>query len=314
MTPLHHLIKFRDDLVEKLKTIPLGIEEFADRKAIHLKMAAVDNPTVTIYNERFNNIIKQYVSLEEKNKEIEQDLIRLIEKVNLDILDLADRKFKNDVQQDKFAPVAPLNYYFKDPLRDLIKVRVHQYSDWRYPGLQIYPKHKSWVDTMVACDPLYIVGDNIEHFDKLISEYPDPYQKRLRFYDYEQLDELPKNQFALILVWNYFEHCNMGTIQLLLEKIFPLLREGGILMFTYNNCDKQGSMAAAERGEMNYNHPTLIKRIADSIGYEEIIYEDVETWNEQIPWISWAELKRPGELNTVKAHQVLGKIIPRNFL
>jgi hypothetical protein len=28
-------------------------------------------------------------------------------------------------------------------------------------------------------------------------------------------------------------------------------------------------------------------------------------------WISWAEVKRPGELSTTKAHQALGQIIPK---
>ena len=46
----------------------------------------------------------------------------------------------------------------------------------------------------------------------------------------------------------------------------------------------------------------LLKTLAESIGYE--INAESNYKNQ----ISWIEIKKPGELETIKAHQVLGEI------
>lgn len=312
MTYLHFLIKLRDDLLEKRSTMSDDVEHVADKKAIDIKMVEIENPTAIEYKNDLHDIIKQYKSISEQNQKIIDTTDQLIEKIHNDIKILAKQKFMSDDVNEKFSLIDTPHYWIKSELEKLVKVRAHQYNDWRYPGLQLYPPDKSWIDCMVGCDPLYLVSDDVLKIKELTATYPELYQSRLRFYDYEEIKVLPKNQFGLVLLWHYFERSNMASVEHHLREIFDLLRDGGVLMFSYNNCNLKESMLLAERGLLNYNHQELIEEVLANIGYEIIKFEDVETGNDQYRWLSWAEVKRPGELNTVKAHQVLGKIVPKN--
>jgi hypothetical protein len=188
---------------------------------------------------------------------------------------------------------------------------MHQYSDWRYPGLQYNVRDKKYIDCMTASDPLYITSEIAEDAKQTIKDYPELYQSRLRIYNNSDWDSLPINQFGFVLVWNYFEYRSMVEIEEFLIKITPLLRPGGVLMFSFNNCDLYESARAAEKELMNYNSAYDIKNICSNLGYEIISFNDAVTHGFECPWISWAEIKRPGELTTTKAHQALGQIIPK---
>lgn len=312
MTTVSKLIKFKDELTETYNQLSEELDSFIDRKAINLKIVQIDNSDVTDYNDAIHDVIKQYENFIAENQKIADKLKTVIEKVEGDVAALAEKNFADITYENTFSDTDAVQFpMFNKELVNILRVRMHQYSDWRFPGLQLNVREKQYVDCMTACDPLYLTHPHIDEAKIIIKDYPEQYQNRLRLYDHTKLDQLPAGQFGFVLAWNYFEYCSMKEIKDYLEKVFSLLRPGGVLMFSYNNCDLVGSAKVAERKVMNYNSGKLLKEFCLAQGYEIICFNDVDTRNWDFPWISWAEIKRPGELNTVKAHQVLGKILPK---
>ncbi len=312
MTSVSKLIKFKDELTEAYNQLSDELDSFIDSKAINVKIVQIDNSDVTDYNNDIHDVIKQYENFIVENQKIADKLKAVIEKVENDLTALAEKTFADVTYENTFANVDAVYFpLFNKTLINVLRVRMHQYSDWRFPGLQLNIREKQYIDCMTACDPLYLTHPLVDEAKVLIKDYPQLYQSRLRLYDHNKLHQLPAEQFGFVLAWNYFEYCSMQEIKTYLEKIFSLLRPGGVLMFSFNNCDLLGSAKIAERKIMNYNSGKQIKDFCLSLGYEIICINDIETRNWDFPWISWAEIKRPGELHTVKAHQVLGKIVPK---
>jgi hypothetical protein len=310
MTKISDLVKFKNELTEKYNTMFEGLDEVIEKKAVNLKLAEINNFAVD-YKSDLHDIINSYTDILHENEKIAIKLKTLIDKVDVDIKSLAEKLFLNTEYQSKFIPFAPINILHNVNLDKTLRVKMHQYSDWRYPGLQYNVKDKRYVDCMIASDPLYITNDTIEDSTQIVQEYPELYQSRLRIYTNNNWDRLPANQFGFVLIWNYFEFHGMTKIEEFLKKTILLLRPGGVLMFSFNNCDLRESAMAAESNLLSYSSANYIKNLCIELGYEIISFNDANAHNAQCPWFSWAEIKRPGELNTVKAHQVLGKIIPK---
>lgn len=187
-----------------------------------------------------------------------------------------------------------------------------RYNDWRVPGLVIRPGKDDWIDHLVALDPLYIADQNMALLQPALDRFPMEYQRRLRPYtlddrsDTEILSQLPNEQFGFIFCYNFFNYRPMELVQRYLQEILFKLRPGGILFFTFNDCDRGHNVALVERKFMCYTPGTLVRHAAETMGYEVITHHigDADC--------AWMELRRPGKLRSIKGAQTLAKIMPRS--
>ena len=196
-----------------------------------------------------------------------------------------------------------------------VKATIGKTSNWRYPGLEIGPGDGTWTRSLVACDPLYLVDIHQEFLDSTVGQFNTIYQRRLRPYliSGTDLGPLPQGQFGFIFSWNLFNYFSLDYIQQYLKSMYSVLRPGGIFVFSYNNSDIFSSALAADTGFMRHTPLRLMKPMIESIGYEMLNCFDrqIAPISAEAPGcaVSWLEIKKPGELETSKAHQVLGKII-----
>jgi hypothetical protein len=105
-----------------------------------------------------------------------------------------------------------------------------------------------------------------------------------------------------VFSWNFFNYLTLANIESYLKQTYELLRPGGVIMFSYNNCDMPAPAAYADSYFMSYAPKSLLLPICERLGYELVSSTDLE------PAVSWLELRKPGELKLIKAHQVLGEI------
>ena len=196
-----------------------------------------------------------------------------------------------------------------DETVDIVRQRIGLYTDWRYPALEIGCREGEWTQYMVAADPLYIMDQFPEFLETTNQRFPGPYQARLRKYplnkETHDLSKLPKNQFAFVFSWGYFNYISLDTITQVLKQMKTLLRPGGVFMFSYNDGDTPAGMGLAENFGQSYLPKSLLVPTCQAQGFEVIAEYSLE------PNINWLEIKRPGTLHTVKAHQVLGEIKQR---
>lgn len=189
----------------------------------------------------------------------------------------------------------------------LLRSRLKNYTDWRIPGMIIRPAQESFIEDLVPMDPLYLVDQNLELLQPAMSEFTPEYQRRLRPYavnDYQDenpLWQLPNNQFGLVFVWNYFQYKPLHIVYRYLDDIYKKLRPGGVCIFTYNECDREWGVQSAEQNYLCYTPGRLIRAHVESLGFEILN-------NRQGP-VTWLEIKRPGEIESIRGGQALAKIV-----
>jgi hypothetical protein len=196
---------------------------------------------------------------------------------------------------------------------ETFKKRIAMYVDWRFPILELGCRDGEMTGELVAGDPLYIVDNYQEFVENARLQFSEVFQNRIRPYvirdqgpngpGLDQLDceKLPYGQFGYIFSYNYFNYCSIQGIKDYLTYAIKLLRPGGTMMFTYNNADIEQQAAHAENYFMSYMPKSILIPLCQSLGFDITADYDVGQ-------LSWVEIRKPGELTTIKAHQALGKI------
>ena len=190
----------------------------------------------------------------------------------------------------------------------MIQQRLKLYTSWQHPGMVIRPAHAPYVEDLVACDPMYFVDTSDKLLEPTKSWFNTRYQRRLCRYVIEEYSEnpafinLPAEQFGLIYAFHFFEYRPWPVLQQYLKECFELLRPGGVLAFTYNNCDLANRVGKVEHYSACYTPGRMVRAYADELGYDIIFDKD------DAPNTSWMELRRPGIYSSIRGGQTLAKI------
>jgi hypothetical protein len=190
--------------------------------------------------------------------------------------------------------------------RKYIKERCALYNDWRLPGVIFGATDLYITQSLTALDPLYIVDVDYERVNNIVKKFPEKYQHRVRQYinkKQNQLAKLPVNQIGFIASYNYLNYLPWSQIRNILDNAFLILRAGGTLAFTYNDCDKHhGVLWFESQGTSSFVTGTMIRSYALSRGWT--ISND---WTDGVN-LHWLELTKPGNLVATKAGQTLARI------
>lgn len=214
------------------------------------------------------------------------------------------------------APLCETNEYILNrqlisdsPCYELLLNRCKNLADWRWPGMIIRPARHEIVKDLVALDPLYLVDHNESLLEPCVSQFHPVYQRRLRCYTVNDwqgqpfFTKLPTQQFGFVLVYNFFNYKTLEVCQQYLSELWNLLRPGGTLIFSYNNCDWAANVILAENNYMCYTPGRLLLSHVRDIGYEIV---EQQTDHGALHWVS---VRRPGTMTTIRAAQTLAKII-----
>jgi SAM-dependent methyltransferase len=192
-----------------------------------------------------------------------------------------------------------------------LRLKLLQYSSWKHPAMVIRPGLESFIDDMTAFDPLYLVDLSHEFLQPAMQKFTEQYQNRLRPYvvredlDDQILKQLPAGQFGFCLAFNYFNFRPFEIIKKYLEEIYEKLKPGGVFVFTFNDCDRRSAVELVERHFCSYTPGRLVRELIATVGYE-IVY----SWNDEGP-TTWIEIRRPGNLDSLRGGQTLAKILPK---
>lgn len=193
---------------------------------------------------------------------------------------------------------------------NIIRARIKNFSNYLYPAMIIRPGLEAFIQDMVSFDPLYLIDQNQEMLFPSILQFPEQYQRRLRPYTVTESDsqgilwQLPSNQFAMCLAYNFFNFKPLPVIEQWLTDIYEKLRPGGRLMMTFNDCDNEKAVRLAENYYACYTPGRMLRSMAERIGFEIHF-----VWNDNVP-ATWIELQKPGTLVSVRGGQALAKVVP----
>jgi len=327
---LSDLVRFYNQLCD-LKTN--DVQQSADRLLSHIVNLSQHLPLenlradVASSFDRFDNEFEQFKqSIQQQIREAErpyvQDSYRRYEGnrsnryqwFNMDTLpaylesapEIRDRKIQAHVNS-----ILNNHLSLSDEGQEIIMNRIIRRCGWQTTTMVLHPGLEPWLANMVANDPLYLVDESYDLLKPAMAGFNELQQRRLRTYaikedtDQDILGRLPDQQFGLILSWNYFNHRPFEIIRKYLTELYEKLRPGGILMMTYNDCDRWPGVVAVEAEIALYTPGTLIRSFAESLGFEQTFY-----YHEDGSW-SWVEFQKPGEWESYRGGQLLARISPK---
>jgi len=240
------------------------------------------------------------------------DLLEQIKALEPQYLAQSYQWYERAMERDTVEYVLERRFPISDEHREYIKSRVMAHSDYHYAGMIIRPGLEDWIEYMVACDPLYVVDTNHDMFEPAKDKFNELYQSRLRYYAIRESDSepmmghMPAGQFGFCLAYNFFQYKPFEIMRAYLREIFDLLRPGGVLAITYNDCDRKGAVELAERSFTCYTPGRLVLAICESIGF--VIEQDYRL----DAAANWVELRRPGQMISLRGGQTLAKIVAKS--
>ena len=102
----------------------------------------------------------------------------------------------------------------------------------------------------------------------------------------------------------FFNFKPLELLKRYLDELYKKMRPGGVLIFTYNDCDLWQGVDLVERSFMCYTPGSQIRSYAESLGFV------IETNVTDPPNAAWFEMTKPGERESLRGGQVLAKITP----
>lgn len=313
---LSDLVRLRNNLQDVSTTAVRATVNTLDGKLTHIN----ELPMHLGYRDNVESLIHSIDSIESQLDNLNNNIPVLVEAINREIVERTKEFMargyiingfygsnSTDVTTERNHRIMNMH----DETRSAVLVRARKYTDWRYPVLEIGPGDGTWTEHLIAGDPLYIIDVHQEFLDSTLSKFNPMYRNRIRSYltgmhanrSDTDLSMLPTEQFGFIFAWNVFDYFPLAHTKAFLEQSIHLLRPGGHMMFSYNNCDFVQCAEYAEQGFRSWMPQSLLINTCNELGFEVVNLSSLEET------VHWIEIKKPGELKTVKAHQVMGEIV-----
>jgi SAM-dependent methyltransferase len=306
---LHDLVVLKHSLLETINTTP-SVDEL---KKLRTNIDNIKNQVPVVPAEHvdyIDQLIAYYDQLIIQAEQPSTDLKHRLQLINDQIFSITQNLFAGNYElEEKYGSVdfVRTNRKIKvsEEVEQIIKQKIALYTNWRYPSLEIGCRDGEWTQYMVAADPLYLMDRHTEFLASAVSQFTPEYQRRLRQYALvnHNLSTLPAGQMAFVFSWSYFNYVSLDTMKQYLRQVFDLLRPGGIFMFSYNDGDTTRGAGMAENFAETYMPKSMLVPLCESLGYQVVEESDKRFLNTH-----WIELRRPGTLETNKAHQVMGEI------
>ncbi len=239
-----------------------------------------------------------------------QDIVTLIEGMQPVYFAESYRLYDQEMTNDSDQHILDRRPALESSVQHYLRSRITLYSDWHHAAMVIRPGTGEWLPLMVGSDPLYLLDVRPGLLDPAIEQFPPEYQRRLRRYTLRETDnegrvfrDLPDGQFGFCLAMNFFHFKPFELIRLYLIDLYRKLRPGGVVALTFNDCDRWGAVELAERHFMCYTPGGMLMSLAQSLGFEIQQRYDIDHSN------TWLEMRRPGELTSLRGGQSLAKIV-----
>jgi len=310
MKKLKSLARAKQHLLDKIKEFDLSNSIIS--KSEQLEKSKFLNP---ILSDCFDNIGQQFKILADQNNNMLSMLTDKIIDIEKEIDQIGNALTESDSYKFGFDEwcihrTLPVT----EDCRSWVNAKISHYADWHFPGLVLWPRNLQWFKSLVVSDPLYVTSLDDMTIEKLLSDYPESYQNRIRRYrptESKNLKILPQQQFSIVFAWDFINYIKQDLIKQYLDQVFDLLRPGGSFIFSFTDCDIESSANTTDNLMTSFCTKRWLIETSKNIGYEIVNTVNFTTSDSLDGVVSVCELKRPGKLQTVKTFQSMARIIHR---
>ena len=306
MTKLSDLVNYKHEL-DKLSTVPAQVFTNSElEKLTHL----TNSDTLT---ENLNSVKQAFYEFDDTVKRIKLDLKLAIEEAERPWFQESYRLYEQEICKQSTDHILNVCLNTHEIVKDTIRQRLNHYVNWQHAAMFIRPGREDFIKSVLSSEPLYILDRSYELLAPTVDTFNEIYKNRVRQYIIDDinnvfLDKIPNNQIALCVAYMYFDYTPFEVLKKYFTELYQKLKPGGVLAFTFNDCDYIGAVKLVEMHFRCYTPGYLVKELAQSLGFE-ITYD----WHEPDGAITWLELKKPGTLTSIKGGQILAKISPKQL-
>lgn len=300
------------------------LEELRDNLDPHIIRDALD-PVIHVVSSHTNQFPNVLSELQNTRNSANHSLEQFIDQFNVLIGRVVDqitalepaylaasyRLYEEGTAYDSVEHILDRRFGTSDQVTQYIQSRVQAHSNWTHAGMIIRPGRESWIEHMVACDPLYVIDTHHDLFAPTKQKFSELYRSRLRFLaiqessEHTMLNDLPDNQFGFCLAYNFFHYKPFEIMRGYLSEIYAKLRPGGVLAFTFNDGDRRGAVDLVERNMNCYTPGRLVTGICSNLGFE------IEQKHIISAAVTWIELRKPGVKHSLRGGQALAELKPK---
>ena len=306
---LSELIVYRESL-DKLSYQSTHGAEFLD--LLQISMTTVHGCSIAS-GPLVNDMQNSFSAVSSAISDFEQKISNIKQFVNTEILSRSRDYFAKSYTNYESTEKEPLANILTRELRidqqdeDQLRQRIRMNSDWKHPGVLLRPSLSTFIDEMVDLDPLYLVDVHHDLLIPCIEAQNIAYRPRLRRIAANRdssphLTMLPKNQIGFIFAWNFFNYVPLEVQREYFKEIWEILKPGGRCLFTYNDCDRSLPVILAEHNFASFTPRWAVENIMIALGFEVThVYQGNYHLN-------WMEIKKPGNLHSLRGGQALATI------
>lgn len=296
------------DLKNKLAVMTADIKNI-ELENLESRLNQLNNDTKEI----LSNLEKILDDIQKTKDDAKKELIKLSKEPLSKSYDIYDEYIKKGWNNpDVISSYRKYDLFLDDEDRKKFDSFIKKYVSWQHPTLYIRPNSLHFVDSLKASDILYI-AEEAEIRPWLYKNLSKRFFESIRFKFIDEskenflIEKFPAGQIGFILMENFLNFKPFDVIRQYLDESFLLLKPGGHIMFTYNNCDLASGVRNFENGLYCFTPGDLLKEICEASGFK------IE-YSESNDNVSWLVLKKPGELTSIKGGKALGQIIfDRNY-
>lgn len=181
--------------------------------------------------------------------------------------------------------------------------RISAYSNWQKIALFYMPDTLDYIEQFSSYYPIYVLDKWRQTADLIKDLVPPEQARKTRFYNTDQLEQVPLNCMGFILARNYYTHKKHNHLENDLKFFSQVLRSGGVLCFNFNNCEISNCAGAVENKTRSYMIGTTVKRLLWENNFEIVRWEYLNFENTM-----WVEAQKPGKFKSIRRNEALGKI------
>lgn len=257
---------------------------------------------------RYDTVVDALNQYQRVFSNLKDELTQTVRNHEKDYYKNSTKLYETAMRYDSNEHVLDRRLSIDDDSNLILRSRLRMYTDWRTPGLIIHPGHESFIEDMVPLDPMYILDTNQDLIAPALNKFNDQYRARLRSYIVDEerktlLNELPQQQFGCVFAYNFFNYRPIELINRYVQELYNCLRPGGVLLFTYNDCDRAHGVELFEKSFMCYTPGHNIQAHAEDVGFD-LVYHYVGQGD-----LAWLEFRKPGEISSRRGGQTLAQII-----
>jgi hypothetical protein len=218
---------------------------------------------------------------------------------------LYTRQYSNMKAEDVFARALPLS---PEQQQWLIS-RMNLHCQWTDTALLMRPGQQDWMQYLTSSNLLYVWDHDPSMLIPALAPYPDHQNGRIRVChgtDRDPFVQLPQAQMALIVAVGFLEFKPLDVMYHYLYEFQRLLRPGGSVVFTFNDCDHAVNTEFAEQNYMCYTPGHLVRERLQELDLE--VREHCQHNN----GVCWIEAQKPGQHRNIMGATVLTKIHARS--